>query len=65
MIQAELVGTFPGGELLTYDSINAAVGIPLINPNLDIKVVDQVNGLLNLVKSGRINVSPEQGNLIK
>ena len=65
MIQAELDGSFPGGEILTLDTTNNGVGIPPTNPNLDADVVDQVNEVFDMISSGSIVVSDEQGDLIK
>ena len=65
MIQRELEGSFPGGEILILDSTNASVGIPSENPNLDDSVVSRVNDLIAMVKDGEITVSAEQGDLIK
>jgi len=65
MIKAELDGTFPGGEILTFDVTNNGVGIPKENPNLSAETVGKVNEVLELLKEGTVTVSAEQGNLIK
>ncbi len=65
MIQAELEGTFPGGEILTFDASNNGVGLPSENPNLDADVLAQVAELFKLVANGTVVVSAEQGDLIK
>jgi basic membrane protein A len=65
MIKAELDGTFPGGEILTFDVTNNGVGIPKDNPNLSVETVGKVNEVLELLKDGLVTVSAEQGNLIK
>lgn len=65
MIVAELEGTYPGGEILTLDTSNNAVGIPEENPNLSSAVENQVADVLEMIQSGSISVSAEQGDLIK
>ena len=65
MIQAELNGEFPGGQTLVFDASNDGVGIPSENPNLDSSVEAKVADVTEMVKSGEIVVSAEQGDLIK
>lgn len=65
IIKQELDGKFPGGETLTYDVKNDGVGIPEENPNLSEETVNQVKEIFEKIKSGEIEVSGEQGNLIK
>ena len=65
MIKAELDGTFPGGQQLMYDVTNNGVGIPDENPNLSEDTVNKVKEIFEKIKSGEIEVSGEQGNLIK
>jgi basic membrane protein A len=65
MIQAELDGNFPGGQTLTFDATNDGVGIPEENPNLSAETVQTVKDIFEKVKSGEIQVSAEQGNLLK
>lgn len=65
MIKAELDGSFPGGEILTFDAKNDGVGIPAENPNLSEATTSQVNEIYAQIKAGEIVVSDEQGNLIK
>lgn len=65
MIKAELDGKFPGGETIIYDVNNDGVGIPAENPNLSDETVEKVNEINELLKSGEITVSAEQGNLFK
>ena len=65
MIGAELDGAFPGGEILTLDASNAGIGIPPNNPNLDSSVENQVGDVFDMLASGEVSVSAEQGNLIK
>ena len=65
MIKAELDGTFPGGETLTFDAKNDGVGIPAENPNLSKETTDKVAEVFEKIKSGEIVVAAEQGSLIK
>ena len=65
MIKANLDGTFPGGETLTFDAKNDGVGLPAENPNLSDETIKTVNDIFEKIKSGDIVVSIEQGDLIK
>nr|WP_309099395.1 BMP family ABC transporter substrate-binding protein [Fredinandcohnia onubensis] len=65
LIKQELDGQFPGGETLMYDVKNDGVGIPEENPNLSEETVNKVKEVYEKIKSGEIEVSGEQGNLIK
>ncbi|GAA0356334.1 BMP family lipoprotein [Bacillus horti] len=65
MIQAEAEGNFPGGETLTFDVTNDGVGIPDENPNLSAETVQQVEEVVEKIKSGEITVSAEQGDLFE
>ena len=65
MIQAELDGQFPGGETLVLDSTNDGVGIPKENPNLSSDVQSTVSAAFEMIKSGEIKVSAEQGSLMR
>jgi basic membrane protein A len=65
MVKAQLDGTFPGGQTLTFDAANDGVSIPAENPNLDAAVQTKVSEISDMLKSGAIVVSDEQGNLIK
>ncbi len=65
MIQAELDGKFPGGETLIFNAANNGVSIPADNPNLDASVESEVAKVFDLIKSGSVVVSAEQGSLIK
>lgn len=65
MIKAELDGTFPGGETLTFDAKNDGVGIPAENPNLSKETTDKVAEVFEKIKSGEIVVAAEQGSLIE
>ncbi|MEW5784722.1 MAG: BMP family ABC transporter substrate-binding protein [Bacillota bacterium] len=65
MIKAELEGSFPGGQILTFSAANDGIGIPKTNPNLDDAVVEKVSAAFDGLKSGSITVSDVQGDLIK
>ncbi|WP_339148185.1 MULTISPECIES: BMP family ABC transporter substrate-binding protein [unclassified Sutcliffiella] len=65
MIKAEIDGKFPGGETLTFDAKNDGVGLPEENPNLSEETTSKVNEIFELIKSGEVEVSSEQGDLIK
>ncbi|WP_223702674.1 BMP family lipoprotein [Sutcliffiella deserti] len=65
MIRAEKEGKFPGGETLMFDAKNDGVGLPAENPNLSDETTTKVDEVFELIKSGEVTVSPEQGNLIK
>ncbi len=64
MIKAEFEGSFPGGQTITLDAAKQGVGIPAQNPNLSATTEEQVKNVLDLVVSGDVQVSGEQGNLI-
>ncbi len=65
MIQAELDGTFPGGEILTFNAGNYGIGIPRENPNLDPEVVELVDEAFKAMQDGTLVVSDEQGDLFR
>ncbi len=65
MIQAELKGEFPGGEILTFDAKNDGVGIPAENPNLSDDTVSKVQEVFEKIKAGEITVAAEQGDLLE
>lgn len=65
MILAENEGNFPGGQILEFDAKNDGVGIPAENPNLSADTQAKVDEVFNMIKSGDITVSAEQGNLFK
>jgi basic membrane protein A len=65
MIKAEIDGEFPGGETLTFDAKNDGVGLPEENPNLSDETSTKVGEIFELIKSGEVEVSAEQGGLIK
>ncbi len=56
MIVAELNGTFPAGEVLTFTAANEGVGIPSENPNLDKAVTDEVFKVSTMLTSGELTV---------
>ncbi|MDA3851686.1 MAG: BMP family ABC transporter substrate-binding protein [Spirochaetaceae bacterium] len=65
MIKAELAGTYPGGETLTFNASNNGVGIPEENPNLSADVEAKVKEVFAAIQAGDIVVSAEQGDLIQ
>ena len=65
MIAAVLEGTFPGGEILTFDASNDGIGIPMENPNLDPEVEELVWEAFAAMAAGTLVVSDVQGDLIK
>jgi basic membrane protein A and related proteins len=65
MIEAELEGTFPGGETLTLDASNYGIGIPQENPNLDPEVAEIVWEAFAAMQAGTLIVSDVQGDLIE
>ncbi len=65
MIKADKDGKFPGGQTLTFSAKNDGVGIPAVNPNLSADVSKKANEILALIKSDKIVVSAEKGDLIK
>ncbi|HBF37555.1 MAG TPA: BMP family ABC transporter substrate-binding protein, partial [Firmicutes bacterium] len=64
MVQAIKENKFPGGEVLTFNAKTNGVGIPDKNPNLSKEVQDKVAEVLERLKSGEIQVSSQQGNLL-
>jgi basic membrane protein A len=60
MIEHELAGTFPGGEILHLDATNDGIGIPVENPNLSAEVESQIDNLYAKLKSGEVTVAAEQ-----
>ncbi len=65
MIKAELEGTFPGGQILTFDASNYGIGIPDENPNLSAEVEAKVAEVFRKLQTGEQVVSDERGNLIR
>lgn len=59
IIENEINGEFPGGQVLRFDAKNDAVGIPAENPNLSEDTITKVNEVLNSVKNGEIEVKSE------
>ncbi len=59
IIEDEINGEFPGGQVLRFDAKNDAVGIPADNPNLSEDTMTKVNEVLNAVKNGEIEVKTE------
>ena len=65
MIEAELTGKFPGGEVLHLDASNDGVGIPVKNPNLSVSVTDEVAKVYAKMKSGEVKVAESKEGLFK
>jgi basic membrane protein A len=65
MIEAELNGEFPGGEILTLNASNYGIGIPQENPNLDEEVEEIVWEAFAAMQAGTLVVSDVQGDLFK
>jgi basic membrane protein A and related proteins len=65
MVKAEKDGKFPGGETKIFDAKNDGVGLPEENPNLSEDTTAKVKEIFELIKSGDVTVSGEQGDLIK
>ena len=59
IIEDEINGEFPGGQVLRFDAKNDAVGIPEENPNLSDETVSKVSEVLEAIKSGQIEVKSE------
>ncbi len=65
MIEAELNGVFPGGQILMFDAANYGIGIPQENPNLDAEVESIVQEAFEAMQAGTLQVAEEQGDLIR
>lgn len=65
MVRAETEGKFPGGKELMFNAENDGVGLPDENPNLSEETSAKVKEVYELIKSGEVTVSGEQGDLIK
>lgn len=65
MVKAYDEGTFPGGQILTFDASNDGIKIPDENPNLSKATEDIAEDVFAMLKDGTITVSKEQGDLIK
>ena len=59
MIEAQLNGEFPGGQVLTFNAENDGVGIPAENQNLKDDTVTKVNEVLDGNKNGEIEFKTE------
>lgn len=56
MIENYIKGDFPGGKAIILDIKKDSVGIPNVNPNLDLEVVNIVNTIVESMKEGLIKV---------
>lgn len=56
MVKAMIDGNFPGGQILTYDINNDAVGIPEENPNLSDDTMKVIDDIYAKLKDGSITV---------
>ena len=59
IINNEINGEFPGGQVLRFDAKNDAVGIPSENPNLSEDTITKVNEVINSIKADEIEVKTE------
>ncbi|EKY22501.1 hypothetical protein HMPREF0216_03224 [Clostridium celatum DSM 1785] len=59
IIEDEINGQFPGGQVLRFDAKNDAVGIPSENPNLSDDTIAKVNEVINAIKADEIEVKTE------
>lgn len=65
MIQAEINGAFPAGQVLRFNASNNGVGIPVENPNLSKSVTDEVAKVFAMIKSGELKVADVGDGLFK
>lgn len=66
MIEAELNGKFPGGQILVLDTASEGVGIPEENPNLSESTIKTVFDIKEEIKAGNITIlDHNDGSLIK
>jgi len=65
MIQAELNGAFPAGQVLRFYASNNGIGIPVENPNLSKAVTDEVAKVFAMIKSGELKVADVGDGLFK
>lgn len=56
MIENYIKDDFPGGKVIILDINNNSVGIPDLNPNLDLEVVEKVNIIIESMKKGVVKV---------
>ena len=59
IIEDEINGEFPGGQVLRFDAKNDAVGIPSENPNLSEDTIAKVNEVINAIKADEVEVKTE------
>ena len=59
IIENEVNGEFPGGQVLRFDAKNDAVGIPSENPNLSEDTMTKVNEVIEAIKADQIEVKAE------
>ncbi|WP_294386309.1 BMP family ABC transporter substrate-binding protein [uncultured Clostridium sp.] len=59
IIENEINGEFPGGQVLRFDAKNDAVGIPSENPNLSEDTITKVNEVINAIKADEVEVKTE------
>lgn len=59
IIEDEINGEFPGGQVLRFDAKNDAVGIPSENPNLSDDTIAKVNEVIDAIKADKIEVKTE------
>lgn len=65
MVKAEKEEQFPGGQTLIFDATNNGIGIPDENPNLSEETQSKTAEVFEKLQSGEIEVSDQQGDLIK
>ena len=59
IIEDEINGEFPGGQVLRFDAKNDAVGIPSENPNVSDDTIAKVNEVIDAIKADKIEVKTE------
>ena len=59
IIEDEINGEFPGGQVFRFDAKNDAVGIPSENPNLSDDTIAKVNEVIDAIKADKIEVKTE------